>query len=65
VIAVQMDRLCHISVTHDIATVEERHHPRNLLNLTPGAYPKALDRAARCTGHRIRASGLLREGCTH
>jgi hypothetical protein len=65
VIAVQMDRLCHISVTHDIATVEERHHPRNLLNLTPGAYPKALDRVARGTSQRIRVSRLAREGCTH
>jgi hypothetical protein len=65
VIAVQMDRLCHISVIHNIATVEECHHPRNLLNLTPGAYPKALNGSARRTGHPIRVSRLPREGCTH
>jgi hypothetical protein len=65
VIAVQMDRLCHINIANDIATVQERHHCRNLLNLTPGAYPEALDRVTRRTGHHIRTSRPLREGCTH
>jgi hypothetical protein len=65
VIAVQMDRLSHISVAHDIAPIKERHHRRNPFNLTPCAYPEALNGSARRTGHPIRVSRLLREGCAH
>jgi hypothetical protein len=63
VIAVQMDRLRHISVTHDIATVEERHHHRNPFNLTPCAYAETLNGSARRTRHPIRVRRLLRQGC--
>jgi len=65
VIAVQMDRLCYISVAHHIAAVEERHHRRNPFNLTPCAHPEALNSSARRTGHLIRVSRLLRQGCAH
>jgi hypothetical protein len=65
VIAVQMDRLCYISVAHHIAAVEERHHRRNPFNLTPCAYPKTLNGTARRTGHPIRVNRLLRQGCAY
>ena len=59
-----MDRLGHISVAHDIAPIKERHHRRNLFNLTPCAYPETLNGTARRTGHPIRVSRLPRKGGT-
>jgi hypothetical protein len=60
-----MDRLCHIGVAHHIAPIKECHHPRNPFNLTPSSYPEPLNSSTRYTGHPIRASGLLRQGCAH
>jgi hypothetical protein len=65
VIAVQMDRLGHISIAHHIAPIKERHHRRNPFDLTPCAYPEALNGSARHTGHPIRVSGLLLQGCAY
>jgi hypothetical protein len=65
VIAVQMDRLSHISIAHHIASIKERHHRRNLFNLTPCAHPEALNSSARRTSHPIRVNRLLRQGCAH
>ena len=53
-----MDRLSHISISHHIAPIKERHHRRNLFNLTPCAPPEALNGSARRTGHPIRPSRL-------
>jgi len=58
-IAVQMDRLRHISIAHHIATIKERHHHRNALNLTPCAHPETLNGAACREGHRVRTVRLL------
>ena len=63
-IAVQMDRLGHISIAHHIAPIKERYHRRNLFNLIPCAHPEALNSSARRTSHPIRASRLLRKGGT-
>jgi hypothetical protein len=65
VVAVQMGRLSHISVTHHIPPIKERHHRRNPFDLTPSAHPEALNSSARHTGHPIGASWLLRQGCAH
>jgi hypothetical protein len=65
VIAVQMDRLSHISIAHHIASIKERHHRRNLFNLTPCAHPEALNSSARRTSHPIRVNRLLRQGCAY
>jgi hypothetical protein len=59
-----MDRLGHISIAHHIAPIKERHHRRNLFNLTPCAHPEALNSSARRTSHPIRASRLPRKGGT-
>ena len=59
-----MDRLGHISIAHHIASIKERHHRRNLFNLTPCAHPEALNSSARRTGHPIRVSRLLHKGGT-
>jgi len=57
-----MDRLRHISVAHHIASIKERHHRRNPLNLTPCAYAETLNGSARRRGHRLRTVGTLRKG---
>ena len=57
-----MDRLRHISVAHHIAPIKERHHRRNAFNLTPCAYPEALNGAACRGGHRLGSVGTLRKG---
>ena len=59
-----MDRLGHISIAHHIASIKERHHRRNLFNLTPCAHPEALNSSARRTSHPIRASRLPRKSGT-
>ena len=60
-----MDRLGYISVAHHIAPIEECHHRCNPFDLTPCAYPEALNSSARHTGHPIRVSGLLLQGCAY
>ena len=57
-----MDRLSHISVADNIATIKERHHHRNALDLAPCAYAETLSGAARRSGHRVGSLGTLREG---
>jgi hypothetical protein len=65
VIAVQMDRLSHISVSHDITAIKERHHRRNSFNLTPCPWSEALSRVTHRTRHRVHTARLLLEGYTH
>ena len=60
-----MDRLGHISVAHHIAAIEECHHRCNPFDLTPCAHPETLNSSARRTGHPIRVSRLLRQGCAY
>jgi len=60
-ITMEMDRLGHISVAHDVAAIKECHHRRNPLDLTPCAYPKTLNASTRCRGHRIGTIQSLRE----
>jgi hypothetical protein len=64
VIAVQVDRLRHISVANNLATIKEGHHHCDPLNLTPCAYAETLNGAAHRRGHYVTTVGSLQQGGT-